>query len=464
MTSFKRSMVLTFAAYMGVILLDRGAGFVVAYALRRNPGDKGALELIGNLGFILMSLGNLGLATSLVYFLRRKLHGLRAVVETTFAMGGLVGTGLAAATIAGAVLVAHLSAYSMPALHLLVPAVAVVPLLLCTSYLNSAQVAVGRVEAYNLVNLIPSLLFLPFFLVLFLTGTDAVASSIWSRALVTVLAFLAVFFLVRRLLKFVPRLHGSFLRPAVGYGWRANVMSLFTVLGHRLDLYLVWLLVPGPLNGADGLPGPPLVATGIYGFSVTMAELVWHLPESMRDIFFSRVAGHDEEEARAFTPVVVRNLFLLSLLGGVLVWGPGTWLARLIFADLVGDGGCLRLLLPGAVAYVAAKIIHFDLAGRGRINLGILCTGLTLAVMVLFDWLLIPGWGAEGAESGAKGAALASMIAYVVTSVFSVLLYCRVAGVGVGEVLLPRRSDLVHYRAVWEGILRRIHGTAKGGG
>lgn len=452
MASFKKNAFLTLAAYMAVMALDKGAGFVVAFALRHNPGDKGALDLIGNLGFILMAFGNMGLATSLVYFLRRGRFPLSEVVESTVAAGASAGTALAALALGAVALASVLwpGSVTLPPLDLIVPALAVVPLLLCTSYLNSAQIAEGRIGGYNLVNLLPALLFLPVFLLFFLTGHDAVRGSIWARSLVTLLAFGAALLLARRMLRFRPRFHGAFLKAALGYGWRANVMSLLTVLGQRLDLYLVALLAPGGLK-------EKAAAAGVYSLSVTLAELVWHLPDSMRDVFFSRVAGQSAEEARAFTPVVSRNLLALALLSGLLVFFPGAWLADWIFPSFVGLTASMRILLPGSLAYVVAKILHFDLAGRGRINLGILCTGITVAVMIVLDFLWIPRFGAQGA-------AAASLVAYLASALASVLIYARVAGVAALDLLVPRRSDRAHYRAAWEGLKRRLAPVFRPGG
>ena len=69
---FRRWVVFTFAVHVLIILLDKGSGFVLYKILEGQPEVKGATDMLTIVPFIMMAVANLGLATSSVFFLRRR--------------------------------------------------------------------------------------------------------------------------------------------------------------------------------------------------------------------------------------------------------------------------------------------------------------------------------------------------------------------------------------------------------
>jgi Na+-driven multidrug efflux pump len=89
-------------------------------------------------------------------------------------------------------------------------------------------------------------------------------------------------------------------------------------------------------------------------------------------------------------------------------------------------------------------LIGSDLSGRDRPGLASLLSGAVVLVTVTLDLLLIP-------ELGAVGAALASVVAYTVFGIASLLALARVSGIGVRTLVLPTGADL----ALYGGVARR---------
>src|SRR5262249_20174855 len=157
-------------------------------------------------------------------------------------------------------------------------------------------------------------------------------------------------------------------------------------------------------------------------------ELVWHIPEATRDLFFSKVASSTHDEARKTTPILARMSFWIAIAGAVLVSLLLDPLIRIVGLALprLFPTWCspahppsrhvmptLWLLVPGTATFTLAKILQNDLAGRGRLGLCVLASGLNLALMIGLDVLWVP-------DGGALGAARASSISFIVTSVFTV--------------------------------------------
>ncbi len=80
---FRRWVVFTLAVHIAVIVLDKGAGLILWKILEDQPELKGATDLLTTLPFVMMAVANLGLATALVYHLRRKNFQVVDVARTT---------------------------------------------------------------------------------------------------------------------------------------------------------------------------------------------------------------------------------------------------------------------------------------------------------------------------------------------------------------------------------------------
>jgi O-antigen/teichoic acid export membrane protein len=454
---FGRWVVFTFLVQMVVVVLEKGAGIILCGLLRDRPDVKGAADMISNLPFLTTAVANLGLATALVYFVRRRRFPPAVVAGTTRRVALVWGGVVAVALVVLARTVGPLvkPQWNFDLIYVL-PVCACVPLLLTASYANSLQLALDRVRDFNLVHLAQSATFLPlFFLLFFVLQGDAVVAMAFGRfGTALVVAALAVVML-RRVVRPEPRVDWTFVRDGVAYGWKANLNSILTIFSHRLDLYLVGILFVVTGLPADVAESVRFDQVGFYSLAVSLSQMVWHFPEATRDLFFSRVAGQTAEEARRFTPVVCRLCLAAAFAGGVLVAAVYDPLMTLVQGSAWDDlwratvGACLWILLPGALTFTAAKVLQNDLAARGHLGLTLSANAVGFAVMLVLDWLWIP-------RHGARGAAWASTVGYGVGVVYTLAVYRLSGGARIADCLIPRPSDWHHVRDVWDAVRERL--------
>ncbi|MHC4812132.1 MAG: MATE family efflux transporter [Planctomycetota bacterium] len=459
--NFRRWVVLTLGVQALVVLLDKCAGLVLLVLLRDRPDLKGAADLLATLPFIMMAVANLGLATALVYHMRRKHFPVREVAQTT-SMVALVWGGIVA------LLAILVSQFVLPliqphwkfSLAYVIPICLCVPFLLTASYFNSIQLALERIKQYNLVHLTGSIAFLPlFFLFYWLCGSSVTEGIAFGRLATAALITIVTLIMLRGIVRWRPRMDWKFLKAGVTYGWKANLTSVLTYLNHRIDLYLVGILF---LTGAAGVGIDPLELNKLqlqqvafYSLAVTFAELVWHLPDAIRDIFFTKVAGSTPEQARKFTPILCRLCLAAALVGGVAVYLLVDPLMNLIIPDqwdaLWNEkvSACILVLVPGTVGFTVAKILQADLAGRNYLNQCLVGCLIVLITMGVLDWLWVP-------VEGAVGAAWASSIAYITSAMYTLLAYRLAGGGTVLACLVPRPSDWEYVRAVLAALGARL--------
>ena len=456
---FRRWVVFTFAVHVCIILLDKSAGLVLFKILEDQPDVKGAADLLTVLPTIMMALANLGLASSSVYFLRRKSFSLNEVAQTSSLMAIVWGGAVALLAIV-------VSQFVLPLLRpnwnfsltYVVPVCLCVPFLLTASYFNSVQIAVDRIRDYNLVNLLSSVVFLPLFLLFFYPfRTEAPTAIALARLAAAVLMALITVWLLRSVVRWRPRLHMSFLRAGLSYGWRANVVSVLTYLNHRLDLFLVPFLFVGAaaFTSDEELRQAQLAQAGFYSLAVTFAELIWHFPEATRDLFFSKVAASTHEQARVFTPTLCRLCFTVGIAGAIGLFlfvdplmsfiSPARWDEKWRATVMTS----FEILIPGTVAFTVVKILQNDLSARGFLNDCMIGCAIVLVTMVGLDFWLIP-------QRGAVGAAWASSIAYLAASVYTLLAYRAHGGAGLRQCLIVRPSDWDYARDMLQAIRDKL--------
>jgi len=502
--NFRRWVVFTFLIHVLVVVVDKGGGLILYLLTANQPDQHGKSGIVASLPYILMAVANLGLATSMVYFLRKGRYTAQQAFGTALTVAVVWGTLIALLALGVTLFVLpHINPAWQFDPWLVVPWCAVVPLLLIASYGNSVQLATERVRDYGAVHLVTSLTFLPvFFAVFFWLGSDVAHGDVpmavaWGRLASTALVALLVLVLVRRIVPVRFGLDRGFLRDGIRYGWKANVTSTLTYLNHRIDLMVLGALfvpllgnasvVTGPADDVrDSLlewtrqvtPLPPalrdevflrqalldrivLAEVAFYSMAVTWAELVWHFPEAMRDLFFSKVAGSSHEKAREMTPVLTRLGLAVSVLAGILVlllidpvMGTITWLAgktgdpwHSTWSDPVRRA--LIVLTPGTVAFTVSKVLQADLAARNRLGICVNAQGIVLVVMLALDLVWMP-------EYGAVGAAFASTVAYVSSTLYTVWAYSRSTGTKSWTCLIVHWSDFRFIREIGSGVFTKL--------
>ena len=92
--NFRRWVVFTFLVHALVLLVDKGGGLVLYLLCAAERDQHGKSSIAASLPFILGAVANLGLATSLVYFVRKRRYTPQVAFETAMGValvwGGLV--------------------------------------------------------------------------------------------------------------------------------------------------------------------------------------------------------------------------------------------------------------------------------------------------------------------------------------------------------------------------------------
>ena len=238
----------------------------------------------------------------------------------------------------------------------------------------------------------------------------------------------------RGLRRIRPRL--ALLVEAMGFGARAWVGSLSRFLNFRTDQLLMGFLASE-------------AALGIYAVAVNASEVLLYLPAAMATALLpaaarSEAAVRTDQALRAFRSAAV--VTLAAAIAGVLL---GPILLPLAFgSDFDASVAPFLWLLPGAFGFAATAVFSYALVAGSAPGLSSVGPVVSLVLGIVLDLVLIPRFGASGAAAAASAAFLAGGYAALVA-------FRRLHSFPLRAIVLPRRGDLVVFRAL-AGPLRLV--------
>jgi O-antigen/teichoic acid export membrane protein len=373
------------------------------------PGGKGQLALALLLPGILQLFLSFGINIANVYFTGSQRLSIAELVanSVTFALlGTLVGCLIILLLVTGRLLPVILP--GVPISYLLLGMLAL-PVGLLSSNFSSVLLGLRRIMTLNVLSVIQAALAVPLLFLLLIWLKMGVVGAIFTSLVPSVLILAGTArCLQHEGVGFRPHWNRCVIRSTLIYGLKGYVGNLLQFFNYRLDALIV-----------NAFIGP--AAVGIYGASVTLAELLWQLPNSVGFVIFPKAANTDHKAMNNFTPRVFWIVLGTSSIGAIVLASLGRLVIRIILSDAFLDAYVPMLaLLPGVVLLGAAKVLTNDIAGRGYPHYNSIVAGCTLVITITLDLLLIP-------RIGIVGAALASSAAYSSTFFLSVAFYLVVS-------------------------------------
>lgn len=428
---FARDVVRVATSRVSVKVAQFLSGLLVARLL--GPEGRGLVSALNVPAQIAVNISEMGIRQSTAFHLGRKLYSAERLVPTLLSLAILASA--AAMLLSLAYFEAAELAEDDWALRLL--AIAAIPFSLVASYATGVFLGRQQIAAFRRASWRPAVINL---LLVALLG--------WGLGMETkgvLLAGLAgsvaggtyALWLLHRdtplRLGFERGLAAALQSKGVSYAAAMVVL----LLNYRIMILLLTRL--GSLR-----------EVGLYAQAIVIAELIWEVPSILGSLVLSR--GVNAVDERAFSTKLLA-LTRFSFMAAILAAGCLALAAKYLFpllygARFVDSASICLLLLPGIAAFIVFKMLNTDLAGRGKPWAAMVVMIPVLVFNVVLGAWLIP-------RHGATGAAIASSAGYVAATVGYVLLYARVTGRRVREIILPQPGDLALARRAIEAIVPR---------
>ena len=402
-------------------IVMKACQFLIGVVTARLIGAEGR-GLIASLTVapdLAQTFSQLGVRQSVAYFVGKRHYQPAQMVPT------LIGLAMLASLTAIAVCLAYYYFTGLTQQHWLLPvlALAPIPFALLTNYAAGVFLGKQMIVRFNRVNWIPTALNL-LLVVAIGWGTSLDVAGILIAALIA--TSLSCGYAVHLLHSVAP----------LRIGFDAAVAKQLTRLGivYAAALFMLTLNYRLPILLLQNLS--TFTEVGIYAVGQTLALIIWEIPAMLSNLIFSR--GVNTKDSAAFGDNVVVLARMVVLAGTVVALGcavVGPFAIPLIYgAEFARSATVLTLLLPGTVAFMAFKILHMDIAGRGRPWVSMPVVLPCMLLNTAFSIAVIPDFGAEGA-------AVMTSASYVVATLIYVVVYARITGRSIGSIVRYRRSD-----------------------
>jgi O-antigen/teichoic acid export membrane protein len=358
------------------------------------PEGKGMVTLALLVPGMLATFLNGGIGVANVYFAGSRRMDVPTLTANSVGFA-LLATVLGGSIVGGAVMTGWLEAL-VPGVPIWLVLLAMLgfPFGLLSGYFSSILQGLQRIITVNMVNLAQGALTLTLTTVLVIGLQMGVFGAVLASLGAGVISLIAMIILLRREGGvFSPCWDSSVMSSTLSFGLKGYIGNVLQFFNYRLDMFLVNYFL-GPAD------------VGIYGVSVSLAELLWYLPNAVGFVIFPKAAATKPEVMNAFTPRVFRITLGFTALGGLGLSLVGRFLIQFIYSPaFIGAYIPMLMLLPGVVLLGGAKVLTNEIAGRGYPHYNSINAGLALILTVVLDLALIPRYGVAGA-------ALASSLSY----------------------------------------------------
>jgi len=260
-----------------------------------------------------------------------------------------------------------------------------------------------------------------------------VQGAVWGTVTISFLAALAALVAVWRVSARHPDGTPTPGRSLVSYGLRAYPASITGYFNYRADTFIIQAVMVGST-----------VPLGLYSMAVTMAELIFYIPDSVTTIFLPTIAGSTAAQADERL-VRVSRLTMLVTVVCALALIPVAWVGLHLVLPRFNDCfPAFLVLLPGVVSLSLAKVLTSYIGGRGRP--GAISVGATVALAsnLAANLYLIPRWGIVGASAS-------SLLSYTALAVMMLVVACRLSGLSPFAIVVPGMAEV---RVLWSTGMR----------
>jgi O-antigen/teichoic acid export membrane protein len=216
----------------------------------------------------------------------------------------------------------------------------------------------------------------------------------------------------------------------------AYLCNVFQFLSYRMDFWFVEYF-----NGNKDL--------GIYSLAVNLAQMLWLLPQAISIILISYTGAESIERGIQNTNTLSRIAMALILSATIILALIIDYIIPLLYGEeFIQSSYLFKILLAGIVPFSITTILASFFAGTGKIFVNLFCSMIGFIVCLIFDLLLIPGYGNTGA-------AIATVIAYFTSTAFIIFMYIRSTKTRLSDLIILRKHDIEMLRIKLAGILKR---------
>lgn len=174
---------------------------------------------------------------------------------------------------------------------------------------------------------------------------------------------------------------------------------------------------------------------GIYSLAVSLAQLLWLLPNTIAGVLYSYASSATQEEAVRYTVTLTKFTLYASTIAALLEITAFYFGLQFLYGkDFASAFPLIAILSLGIIPFCIPTIISSYYAGRGNFKISFIVSTVSCLFSVTLYLILIPLYGVFGG-------AIASATAYLSSSIATVIIFNRLTGVPILDFFFFGKDD-----------------------
>lgn len=407
-----------FCTRVFLFVLGFASSIVVTRAL--GPTNRGVLEIVNTLPFLLANIGHFGIGNANLYFAGKGIYSFEKIFSNALGFVFLIGTILIAIAL-GFYGLFKSSLYAGIPQGLIIVSFLLLPLLLFEKYVLYALLGRDKIYLRNKIIIIKGVLNFIIVITLVIIYKMEVLGVVLALISSNVLSNFIIFYAVKKEVRLSIKCDFDMLKKSIKFGFVPFLALVVMNLIYKSDVFIIkYFLTDAEL--------------GYYGLGVAVSEKIWILPESIGLVVLATAAQKNNNDSQQ-TALVCRITLFCALFLCIGLFFITPYLIPLLYSsDFLGAVLPLRILLPGIAFISVFMILHGDLTGRGNAMPTVVIFTAFLALNILLNFLWVP-------KLGIVGAAISSSLCYTGGALVLAGYYARTQNVSLRKLLLVDFED-----------------------
>jgi O-antigen/teichoic acid export membrane protein len=212
----------------------------------------------------------------------------------------------------------------------------------------------------------------------------------------------------------------KFLFKTIKFGFIPMLISILILFNYNIDVIILKKYVS-------------FYDIGIYSTGVTLAKMMWIIPDAFKEVLFNRTAK--EDCLAEINKGIKFNLFFsfITILA-IVIFGKDI-LSILYGNEYINSYFVTIILLLGSIPMIFFKLLNTLYTSNGKQKVVLFILILAVALNVILNFATIP-------HIGIMGAALSSVISYMICGILFLIVYIKDYKVKIKDILIIDKNDI----------------------
>lgn len=197
------------------------------------------------------------------------------------------------------------------------------------------------------------------------------------------------------------------------------VITLFTIFNYSLDVIILKFFVENE-------------QLGLYSVGVTLASMLWIIPDAFKDVLFNRTAKDDSIKAIILSIKINLYLCFIIIIGFVVIGKP---FISLVYGIEYAEAYIVSIILfLGTIPMIFFKLINTLYQAIGKQKFSFIILFISVFFNVIMNFLLIPYFGIAGA-------AISSVLSYAICGIVILISFVRKYSINYKDIFFFNKSE-----------------------